>query len=215
MGSLRIAWNYYVDILGGILLRLSSGESDPDSFVALFRQGGPDVSGGSIPEGRLARVDRSLRIAGAGERLSEYEHLIDFREGWVQDRSVDLRRRLGVTQLVGVVLCLAFGSWAPSAQAATPVSGNQCKKKQVGITVSGLSCQKQGTKYIWSRSIPVGSTGSSCDPNYEPCVPISSDVDCAGGTGNGPAYVRGPVRVVGVDIYGLDRDGNGVGCESG
>ncbi|RFA12233.1 hypothetical protein B7R22_17390 [Subtercola boreus] len=55
---------------------------------------------------------------------------------------------------------------------------------------------------------------SGCDPNYEgACVPIDSDVDCAGGSGNGPSYVRGPVTVVGDDIYGLDRDGDGVGCE--
>ncbi len=55
---------------------------------------------------------------------------------------------------------------------------------------------------------------SSCDPNYSgACVPIARDVDCAGGSGNGPAYVSGPVTVIGVDIYGLDRDGNGVGCE--
>lgn len=52
-----------------------------------------------------------------------------------------------------------------------------------------------------------------CDPNYEgACVPIASDVDCAGGSGNGPEYVQGPVRVVGTDIYGLDRDGDGIGC---
>ena len=56
--------------------------------------------------------------------------------------------------------------------------------------------------------------GSKCDPNYSgACVPIASDVDCAGGSGNGPAYVKGPVRVIGKDIYGLDRDGNGIGCE--
>ena len=45
------------------------------------------------------------------------------------------------------------------------------------------------------------------------CVPIASDVDCQGGSGNGPAYVAGPVTVIGDDIYGLDRDGNGTGCE--
>jgi hypothetical protein len=38
-------------------------------------------------------------------------------------------------------------------------------------------------------------------------------VDCAGGGGNGPEYVRGPIRVTGVDIYGLDRDGDGIACE--
>jgi resuscitation-promoting factor RpfB len=55
---------------------------------------------------------------------------------------------------------------------------------------------------------------AQCDPNYSgACVPIASDVDCAGGGGNGPAYVRGPVRVIGSDIYDLDRDGDGIGCE--
>jgi hypothetical protein len=52
-----------------------------------------------------------------------------------------------------------------------------------------------------------------CDPNYSGCVPIASDVDCAGGSGNGPAYVQGPVRVIGNDIYGLDADGDGWGCD--
>lgn len=54
---------------------------------------------------------------------------------------------------------------------------------------------------------------SSCDPNYSGCVPIASDVACAGGSGNGPAYVTGPVRVTGNDIYGLDADNDGIGCE--
>jgi hypothetical protein len=58
------------------------------------------------------------------------------------------------------------------------------------------------------------ATGQECDPNYDPCVPVASDVDCAGGGGNGPAYVDGPVTVIGSDIYGLDRDGNGTGCEN-
>jgi hypothetical protein len=39
-----------------------------------------------------------------------------------------------------------------------------------------------------------------------------SDYDCAGGSGNGPGYT-GRVTVTGPDIYGLDRDGNGIGCE--
>jgi hypothetical protein len=43
--------------------------------------------------------------------------------------------------------------------------------------------------------------------------PIASDVDCAGGNGNGPADVYGPVRVIGRDIYKLDRDGDGYACE--
>jgi hypothetical protein len=51
---------------------------------------------------------------------------------------------------------------------------------------------------------PGASTGG-CDPNYCGCVPIASDV-------NRPD-VDGPVRVVGSDIYRLDRDKDGVACE--
>jgi hypothetical protein len=39
-------------------------------------------------------------------------------------------------------------------------------------------------------------------------------VDCAGGGGNGPRYVTGPVTVSGSDPYDLDRDGDGIGCEN-
>ena len=57
-------------------------------------------------------------------------------------------------------------------------------------------------------------SGGECDLNYAgACVPIASDVDCAGGNGNGPAYVKGTVRVIGKDVYGLDRDHDGLGCE--
>lgn len=60
----------------------------------------------------------------------------------------------------------------------------------------------------------VTKRASRCHPNYSgACVPIASDVDCAGGSGNGPAYVRGPVKVIGRDVYRLDRDKDGIGCE--
>ena len=53
---------------------------------------------------------------------------------------------------------------------------------------------------------------TDCTPGYEPCLPPAADYDCAGGSGDGPAYT-GRVYVTGGDPYGLDRDGNGVGCE--
>jgi hypothetical protein len=43
-------------------------------------------------------------------------------------------------------------------------------------------------------------------------VPITSDVDCAGGSGDGPAYT-GAVQVIGSDIYDLDSDDDGMACE--
>jgi hypothetical protein len=60
---------------------------------------------------------------------------------------------------------------------------------------------------------PPPAPAAGCDPNYSGCVPVASDVDCAGGSGNGPAYVAGPVTVVGADPYGLDADDDGLGCE--
>lgn len=68
---------------------------------------------------------------------------------------------------------------------------------------------------IASISLPLlaQTSDGECDQNYTGnCVPIASDVDCAGGKGNGPAYVSGPVYVVGSDIYGPDRNKDGVGC---
>ncbi len=104
------------------------------------------------------------------------------------------------------------------AGAATPKAGNQCKKKQVNEVIGELKCtQLPGPKYVWQRVPIAPATGNKtpkCDPNYSPCVPIDSDVDCARGSGNGPSYVRGPVRVIGDDVYGLDSDGDGIGCEN-
>jgi hypothetical protein len=54
---------------------------------------------------------------------------------------------------------------------------------------------------------------AGCHPSYTPCVPYAPDVDCLGGSGNGPAYT-GPVQVVGPDDYDLDRDSDGLGCET-
>jgi resuscitation-promoting factor RpfB len=56
---------------------------------------------------------------------------------------------------------------------------------------------------------------SNCTPGYSPCLPPASDYDCAGGSGNGPAYTVPGVtyRVTGYDPYGLDADNDGYGCE--
>jgi hypothetical protein len=56
-----------------------------------------------------------------------------------------------------------------------------------------------------------------CDPSYPGvCLdPGAEDYDCAGGSGNGPKYVEGPIQVRPPDPFGLDADGDGVGCEDG
>ena len=56
----------------------------------------------------------------------------------------------------------------------------------------------------------------NCDPAYpDVCLHDGiGDYDCAGGSGNGPNYVSGPIRVRSPDPFRLDADGDGVGCES-
>ncbi len=57
---------------------------------------------------------------------------------------------------------------------------------------------------------------SNCTPGYSPCLPLGpSDYDCAGGSGDGPAYTEPGVvyHVTGSDPYGLDADNDGLGCE--
>lgn len=61
---------------------------------------------------------------------------------------------------------------------------------------------------------PPPPPGPNCDPNHGGgCVPVASDVDCGGGSGNGPVYIHEQVTVIGSDIYGLDSDGDGIGCD--
>src|SRR4051812_33063510 len=82
----------------------------------------------------------------------------------------------------------------------------------LAFTVAACGGGRDDTGESPHRNTPEDSARGECDPNYTPCVPIDSDVDCAGGRGNGPSYVMGPVHVVGVVVYGLDGDGDGVGC---
>jgi hypothetical protein len=55
----------------------------------------------------------------------------------------------------------------------------------------------------------------SCNTNYSgACLkPDSADYDCDGGSGDGPDYT-GLVQVVGTDEYDLDRDGDGIACDT-
>jgi hypothetical protein len=59
-----------------------------------------------------------------------------------------------------------------------------------------------------------GPEDTACDPSYEgECLdPSASDYDWVDGRGDGPEYT-GTVTVVGDDHFGLDANGDGIGCE--
>lgn len=103
----------------------------------------------------------------------------------------------------------------------TSIDGEETKRELVSdvVTVEPVTQVTSVGTYVAPSPAPAPAPAqpaapSGCDPNYaEACVPVSSDVDCAGGSGNGPAYFDGVARVVGSDVYELDRDGDGYACE--
>jgi PASTA domain-containing protein len=99
------------------------------------------------------------------------------------------------------------------------------------VTVEQISTEKAGTVIsispgagsrlvpgqtltltIAKKAPPAPEVEAPSDCDYDPCLPPASDYDCLGGSGDGPEYT-GMVRVIGVDIYDLDADNDGVGCE--
>ncbi len=114
---------------------------------------------------------------------------------------------LGAFGLI-IASALASGPSTPPGTSTTPapqVKSNSTQQIPISSPVPTPVPHPQPT--------PAPTTKSNCDPNYSGCVPIASDVDCAAGNGNGPAYVKGPVQVIGNDIYDLDRDHDGIACE--
>jgi hypothetical protein len=98
----------------------------------------------------------------------------------------------------------------------TTVDGVETARQQILQTLTTAPVDQVtsiGTRPVPAPAAPIASAPSGCDTNYSGCVPIASDVDCPGGSGNGPAYADGVVQVIGSDIYDLDRDGNGYGCD--
>lgn len=85
----------------------------------------------------------------------------------------------------------------------------------LAVTVDGASktSQKKKASKAKSKAKTASKKTAKCNTNYSGCVPIASDVDCKPGTGNGPAYIYSAVKVLKKDVYALDRDKDGWGCE--
>ena len=97
-----------------------------------------------------------------------------------------------------------------SSVLARPVSGREADvvRLSVGELTAGENVE------FTPPTVPLRGARDDdrCTPGYDPCIPPGPDVDCAGGGGDGPRYIDGPVYVTGSDPYGLDRDRDGVGC---
>jgi hypothetical protein len=79
--------------------------------------------------------------------------------------------------------------------------------------VAGTDAQPgRNVNLVIAKPATTGDDNTDCQ-GYYPCIRPGPDVDCAGGSGDGPRYISGPVQVTGSDPYGLDSDNDGWGCE--
>lgn len=62
-------------------------------------------------------------------------------------------------------------------------------------------------------AVAAACSNGCAGPGYRPMSAQLTDYDCQGGSGDGPHYVKGPVWVGADDLYRLDADGDGWGCE--
>lgn len=96
-------------------------------------------------------------------------------------------------------------------------AAEKAKKNKIGLWGKCPSAKLDPYKSLSSgksgptSASPKSSDSSQCDPNYSPCIPISTtDLDCP------DLYARGisSIRVIGVDIHKFDRDRDGIACEA-
>lgn len=67
------------------------------------------------------------------------------------------------------------------------------------------SCLNAVPAPLLQQPAPAEESGGDCMPGYDPCLPVRGDMNCPD--------IGHPVAVTGGDPYGLDRDGDGVGCD--
>lgn len=150
------------------------------------------------------------RVLGAEERVVEEERLPPEERVPPEDRTG--LATWGAALGAGVLgLLIGFLLAGGGGEAAETVTRTVSETETVTTTITRRAEPRTVTRTVTEEASapPVpddGGGGGGCDPNYSGCVPTGQgEVDCAD--------VDGPIQVTGTDIYGLDRDGDGVGCE--
>jgi uncharacterized protein YabE (DUF348 family) len=162
--------------------------------------------------------DKALTVESAGSSQAEVVEPKTTTEQLIETESLPFQRltRNDATLLEGVsqITIAGVAGTKMLTYELTLVDGKQTDKKLIKEAVTAQPIDEVTNVGTKTKPVAKAQPSASCDPNYSgACVPIASDVDCGGGSGNGPAYVYGTVRVIGSDIYDLDRDGNGLACE--
>jgi endonuclease YncB( thermonuclease family) len=95
-------------------------------------------------------------------------------------------------------------------------AAQRAKAKSLGLWKSCPGTQLTPNEALTTVSAVMTGTASTrsnsiCDPNYKECLPVfPPDLDCT----DVKRFGLAPVHVIGKDVHKLDRDGDGVGCDS-
>ena len=140
------------------------------------------------PQGGRGRLMGWLLAAALAAVLAAISLLANVRWGWMG--------------LVGVSAAAVVGGlvWHrfPSARLRERALGRKAALgTSLGIVLGSI---------LALAAFGPGVGQGQCNPGYLPCIPISETLDCSD--------IKVAVRVIGADENGLDRDGDGVGCET-
>lgn len=205
--GLPIGWQAAFGVLLLILLVAAGDQHSPVNDLRLASKQGPAAPASSAEElpdpADVSQLREQLASAEADADRAEAQRLqgseqsdatisgLQDRAAALEDANQELRRDL-----------------SESREALRVVRNDASRLKD---KLAAASSAVTTTPAV--AAVAPAKPAPSCHSSYKgACVPITSDVDCAGGSGDGPAYV-GYVQVVGYDEYDLDADGNGVGCE--
>jgi resuscitation-promoting factor RpfB len=190
----------------------------------------PAVEGLGLVEAKHALRAAGLEVGKVDRRPSSKRKGIVLKQGVGEGRKVKPGSRVPLV-VAGLLPRVPSVVGKPEASAVRTLKNAGFKVKtttrtrttgQDGVVVSqsppgGTRAKPKSVVRIVISNVqrkPDDRASRNCTPGYSPCLPPASDYDCAGGTGNGPKYAYGPIRVTGSDPYDLDRDGDGVACES-
>lgn len=162
--------------------------------------------------GRTLRASASLGCAGPARHMAAFERELVRRYPRAMQTRFAVRERGRATAGFDERFRFACRARKHGSRYAVTCANRLGDRFVHHVTVT----QKPKPKPPPPPPAPPSGGGGGCDPNYAgACLnPNASDYDCAGGSGNGPLYVQGPITVVGNDHFGLDSDGDGIACES-
>lgn len=219
-----------VSVIDGDTLTVSGGVR-----IRLLQIDAPEVGGGEC----YSQASRKalLRLAPIGSTVTlEADPALDQEDRY--GRLLRYVKRDGINLNIRLVLDGAAAPYfydgergryaarliAAATRAMTSEVGVWAACPKAALTLTGPLQTGGGTTRATAPStapLPVASPPAASDPGPERCHPSyqgacldpdASDYDCDGGSGNGPLYT-GRVQVVGPDVFRLDADGDGIGCD--